>query len=100
VTGNCACTTKVELVVKLAPATARGSAAHNTLLACVAELGIALESLDPSASEGELAGYHVAIVPSDTAARAIERLRQCEGVEAAFAKPRGETPTGGTQHGK
>jgi hypothetical protein len=70
------------------------------LLACAAELGIALESLDPSASDAELASYHIAIVTPGTAARAIERLRQCDGVEAAFAKPRGETPTGGTQHGK
>jgi hypothetical protein len=100
VTDNCARATKVELVVKLAPETSRGGVAHNALLACAAELGIALESLDPSASDDELATYHIALVTPDIAASAIVRLRQCNGVEAAFAKPRGETPTGGTQHGK
>jgi hypothetical protein len=90
----------VELVVKLAPAGARSEAAHNALLACATDLGIGFEPVDRSTADSELAGYHVAHVTRAVATRAIERLRQCDGVEAAFTKPRGEPPNGGMQNGK
>ncbi len=93
-------TGKVELVVKLSPAAAPGSAAYESLLTCAADLGIVLESVNRSASDPELTGYYVAVVAQATATRAIEQLRQCDGVEAAFIKSRGEPPTGGMQNGK
>ncbi len=91
---------RVELVVKLTPAAAPGTVVHDVAVARAADLGIVLEPLDPSASDPELGTYHLALVRPDIAARAIEQLQQCEGVEAAFIKPRGEPLTGGMQHGK
>jgi hypothetical protein len=90
----------VELVVKLSPAAAPGSAAHKALLARAADLGIALEPVNRSEPASELGTYHVALVTPETAARAIERLQQCDGVEAAFTKSRGEPPNGRMQDGK
>jgi hypothetical protein len=81
----------VEIVVKLTPG--QTGVSHDALKACINALGIVLTPIVPaSQSESELAGYHVAHVPSNAAARIVEQLRQCEGVEAAYAKPRSEPP--------
>ncbi len=91
---------RVELVVKLTRVAAPGAVVHEVAVARAADLGIVLEPVDPSASDSELATYHLALVRPDAAARAIEQLRQYEGVEAAFIKSGGEPLTGGMQHGK
>jgi hypothetical protein len=77
----------VEIIVKLAPHATAGSAAHEAMLQCARNMGVALEPTIDT--------YHAALVPKEKATDALEQLRRCEGVEAAYAKPRGEPPNGG-----
>jgi hypothetical protein len=73
----------VEVIVRLTSAEAQE---------CAKRLGIVLERLHPGTSDPELATYAVAHVSSDTAEAIIADLRNCDGVEGAYAKPRGEPP--------
>jgi len=88
-------TSTVEIVVKLAPHAAPGSRVHKAMLQCASDMGITLEPVSLDTSNAVLASYHVALIPKDKARKAVEQLRHCEGVEAAYVKPRGEPPTGG-----
>jgi hypothetical protein len=98
--GDNATAATIELVVKLSPAVVPGSAAHKAFVACAADFGITFEPIfENIASNAELIGYHVALVAPGTTTRAIEQLQQCDGVEAAYTKSRGEPPTGGIQNG-
>lgn len=84
---------RVELIVKLAPAAAKsGSPQHLAVQACFAQAGLTTHPLDLSASDAELATYFIAHVdPLDTE-RIINHLLACDGIESAYAKPRGEPP--------
>ena len=86
----------VELVVKLVPEAMPGSVEHAQLLAGAAALGITLEPVDPTGADPELATYHLAVLPTQVAARAADQLRQLDVVEAAYTRPRGEPPTEGS----
>jgi hypothetical protein len=84
-----------EIVVKLAPsAAAERSDQRRRLGARAAELGIELEPVDPAGTDRELGAYLVARVENDEAVldAVVEQLRSCDGVEAAYTKPRGEAP--------
>jgi hypothetical protein len=59
---------------------------------CLASLGIALEPLDPSSTDPELATYAVTHVDEAHAPTVISQLNDCDGVEGAYVKPRGEPP--------
>jgi len=85
----------IELVVKVTPAMTPGTETQKAMQKCAADLGIALKPLSPDRSDSELATYHTALVPAGEAQTALERLRKCEGVEAAYTKSRGEPPHGG-----
>jgi hypothetical protein len=57
------------------------------------ELGVELKPMHPGARDSYLAPYFTAEVPnSATAERVINRLRNCEAVEAAYVKPADEMP--------
>ena len=90
---------KVELIVKLVSGAAPGSATSHSVIARAADHGITLEPVDRSASDIELAAFYVAFVAPEAAARAIDALRQCDGVETVYAKPRSEPPVGGVPDG-
>jgi len=92
VTDSNAGTAMVELVAKLAVGAAPGSIAHDCLVAGAAALGITFAPVDRAGSDAELATFYVAVVTADAAERAVGVLRQCDGVEAVFIKPRGEPP--------
>jgi hypothetical protein len=85
----------VELVVKLAATLASNATTKQRVCDSAAELGIELQQLDPSSANSELASYHTAFVPAETAERAVDRLRQCHGIEAVYIKPQGEPPNSG-----
>lgn len=82
----------VEVVVQLSPTASRGGPQHQALLACAAGFGIGLQPLVASASGSALDTYHVGQVAVARAADAVERLRQCDGVDAAYTKARGQPP--------
>ena len=83
----------VEVIVKLTSAGAqRDSPAHQQLQDCTQRLGIVLERLHPGTSDPELATYAVAHVTPDTAETVLANLRNCDAVDGAYAKPRGEPP--------
>ena len=86
--------TNVELVVKLSTSHASNATTRELLRASAAGLGIELQQLDRSSTNSELASYHTALVPAETADRAVDRLRQCPGIEAVYIKPQGESPNG------
>lgn len=77
----------VEIIVKLVP----GANTH-ALQACAARLGVSLQPLHPSAADRVLATYFVTRVASGAVEGVLAQLRQCDGVDAAYAKPRGEAP--------
>ena len=83
----------VEVIVKLTPAAVTpDSPQDRSVRALMTELDSSLEPLHPSASDDELATYYVAHVEPDALAGALERLAECDGVDGAYAKPRGEAP--------
>lgn len=83
----------VELIVKLAPAAAApGSPGHLAVQACMAEAGVSIEPLHQSTSESELAAYFIAHVDPAKIENIVEQLLACEGVDSAYAKPRGKPP--------
>ena len=83
----------VEVIVKLAPAAAQANTTQaRAVHACLASLGVALEPLHPSVTDPELATYAVTHVDEADAQAVIRQLNACEGVEGAYAKPRGEPP--------
>ena len=51
-----------------------------------------LTPLHPSSTDPELASYLVGYVETAALEGVLERLRRCDGVEGAYAKPRGEPP--------
>jgi hypothetical protein len=56
-------------------------------------LGASLEQMHPGVSDMNLAQYFTVQVPEETAAtEAINRLLNCEAVEAAYVKPSDEMP--------
>lgn len=85
----------VELVVKLSATFASNATTKQGLRASAAQLGIELQQLDPASTNSELASYHTALVPAETAEHAVDRLRQCHGIEAVYIKPLGERPNAG-----
>ena len=87
--------TNVELVVKLSTTLASNATTKQQLRVSAAELGIELQQLDPSSTNSELASYHTAFVPAETAEHAVDRLRGCPGIEAVYIKPQGEPPNKG-----
>ena len=95
---NAAGATTVELVVKLAASATRGSAEHRAVLARAADLGVALEPVEPSGADAELGTYHVARVAPDAAERLVTQLLAVPDIEAAYVKPSGEPPVGGMPH--
>jgi hypothetical protein len=83
----------VELIIKLAPAVAvPGSTGHLAVEACATRAGVTLKALHPSTSASELATYFIAHVDPEKAGNIIHELLACDGVESAYAKPRGEPP--------
>lgn len=86
-------TDPVELIVKLAPAAATpGSPAHRAVQACVTQAGVSIKPLHESTSEAELATYFIAHVDPAKLTNIVEQLLSCEGVDSAYAKPRGNPP--------
>ncbi|NVD96477.1 hypothetical protein [Massilia sp. BJB1822] len=90
----------MQIVVQLEAGTARlfqqqrrEEAAASELAQVLAQWGLALQALHPGSSDPVLSGFfHIDVQDQDSAARAIERLLQVGGVEAAYLKPRDETP--------
>jgi hypothetical protein len=83
----------VELIVKLAPAAAApGSAGHLAVQACITQVGVSIKPLHQSTSESELATYFIAHVDAAKIENVVKQLLACEGIEGAYAKPRGEPP--------
>jgi hypothetical protein len=89
----------IEVIVKLAPAmTAASSPARRSLDACLVELGVSLAPLyaplpdQPAPVDQDLASYFIAHIDAARLDDVIDRVRRCEGVEAAYVKPRGEPP--------
>jgi hypothetical protein len=69
------------------------SRASQELMQTIAQLGLDLQPLHPGASDATLAQFFVAIAPDDTDIdHALARLRACEAVESAYAKPPDELP--------
>ena len=79
----------IEVVVKLQPDMATTGARYTSLAAALARLGLQLEQPDASAP----GAYAVALAGCDLAAGVIDQVRKLDGVEAAFIKSRGDTPT-------
>lgn len=83
----------VELIIKLAPeAAATGSPGHLAVQACVTRAGVSIKPLHQSTSESELATYFIAHVDPAKFKNIVEQLLACEGIDSAYAKPRGEPP--------
>lgn len=83
----------VELIVKLAPAAVEpGSPGHRAVQACVTRAGVSIKPLHQSTSESELATYFIAHVDPAKIEHIVEQLLACEGVDSAYAKPRGKPP--------
>ena len=56
-------------------------------------MGASLEQMHPGVADATLAQYFTVEVPEETAAKeAIDRLMNCEAVEAAYVKPSDELP--------
>jgi hypothetical protein len=92
-------TAAIEVIVKLTrEAAVPESRQHRALQALVAELGVPLAPLHPSATDPDLASYAVAQVDPVAANSVVEQLRRCDGVEGAYAKPQGEPPEGRADH--
>jgi hypothetical protein len=84
-----------EVIAKLTPeAAASGTSEHRAVQSRAAELGVSLEPLHPSASDPELSTYFVVHVDPVSRQRVVEQLLGLDGVEGAYAKPRGEPPEG------
>jgi hypothetical protein len=77
----------VEVVVVLSQASA-----SEVLQAGGRRIGVSLRSLDPSGTDSVLSTYFTGLVACGDVDRVLEHLRQCEGVDAAYAKPNAEAP--------
>jgi hypothetical protein len=79
------------VTVHLSRSTARATerdVGAGQLTAALAELGVQLEPLHPGSSEPELAShFYVSVADEEEGKRVAERLRNVEGVEAAYLKP-------------
>ena len=85
--------TQVEVVVKVAGAAGdEQSPANQAVQACAARLGIQLEAVHLPGSGPESGVYFTGMVNPAVLDSAIEQLLRCDGVEGAYAKPRGEAP--------
>ena len=83
----------VEVVIKLAPAAiVKDSREYRAIQDCLAKLGVTLRRLHPSTSDPNLATYAVTHVDPGGVERLVQQLNRCDGVEGAYAKPRGEPP--------
>ena len=83
----------IEVVVKLVPIAAeQQSPAYRAVQECAARIGVSIHPLYPSTSDPELSTYFIAHVDQAVSSSVVEQLLACEGVEGAYAKPRGEPP--------
>jgi hypothetical protein len=87
---------QIEIVVKVTrDAAIPGTSASRGVHSCAAALGISLKPLHPNSSDPELTSYYSAQIADPTViANITEQLRNCDGVEGAYAKPTGEVPFG------
>ena len=69
-----------------------GDARARTLAECARELGVPLAPLHADTGDRELASYFVARLDAAPAAAVLARLRRCDGVAAAYARPQGAPP--------
>lgn len=56
------------------------------------EMGVSLEPMHPGVEDPTLAQFFTVQVTDDAVEQVIERLRNCEAVEAAYIKPPEGTP--------
>ncbi|HEV3363646.1 MAG TPA: hypothetical protein VG795_05795 [Acidimicrobiia bacterium] len=85
----------IDVIAKLTPeAAASGTSQHGAVQSRATELGISLEPLHASASDPELSTYFIVRVDPASRERVVEQLLGLDGVEGAYAKPRGEPPEG------
>ncbi len=90
----------IEVVVRLRTDEAAALRARSpdtpalrAVLEAAAELGVALDPADSAAAGSALAGWFVAYVADpDLAQEVVDRLAQCDAVEAAYIKPPAELP--------
>ena len=80
-------TQDIEVIVKLKHQEARAA-----VESCANRIGVSLQALHPSTSDSELSTYfHTHVTPA-ALELTLERLRECDGVDGAYAKPRGDVP--------
>jgi hypothetical protein len=77
----------IEVIVKLKRPNSRPA-----VEACAARIGVSLQPLHPSTSDSELSTYFHTHVDPAALDLTLEKLRECEGVDGAYAKPRGDIP--------
>jgi hypothetical protein len=90
----------VDVIVQVRPEAARElsgqrfeSPGAKEVAETVSALGSSLEQMHPGVSDATLAQYFTVQVPEESAARdAVDRLLNCEAVEAAYVKPSDEMP--------
>ena len=80
-----------DVVVKL-ETDASGEVRERALAECARELGVRLSPLHENTTDHELASYFVARLDAASADAILARLRRCQGVAAAYAKPQGVPP--------
>jgi len=77
----------IEVIVKLKHPDSRGA-----VESCAARIGVSLQPLHPSTPDPELSTYFHTHVDPATLDPMLEKLRECDGVDGAYAKPRGDIP--------
>lgn len=90
----------VDVVVQVRPEAARElsgqrfeSHGAKEVAETVSALGASLAQMHPGVSDTTLAQYFTVEVPEEAAAKeAVDRLMNCEAVEAAYVKPSDEMP--------
>ena len=85
----------IDVIAKLTPeAAASGSIEHRLVQSQAADLGAALEPLHPTTSDPALATYFLVRVDAASRHSVVEQLLDLDGVEGAYAKPRGQPSEG------